>query len=112
MDYIARIVDNISSNLVKYASPDFPVTLKTVYNNHMGGIEVGNQIHTNAGQVESTKVGIKNVKRMITQMNGICQIEMEQDFYKIRLLFPIIDWKQTAARVKSLLLSVFNAGIL
>ena len=91
MDYIARIVDNISSNLVKYASPDFPVTLKTVYNNHMGGIEVGNQIHTNAGQVESTKVGIKNVKRMITQMNGICQIEMEQDFYKIRLLFPIID---------------------
>lgn len=91
MDYIARIVDNISSNLVKYASSDLPVTLKTIYNNHMGGIEVGNRIHANAGQMESTKVGIKNVKRMITQMNGICQIEMEQDFYKIRLLFPIID---------------------
>ena len=91
MDYIARIVDNISSNLVKYASPALPVTLKTVYDNHMGGIEVSNQILTHAGQVESTKVGIKNVKRMITQMNGVCQIEMEQDFYKIRLLFPIID---------------------
>ena len=78
----------------------------------MGGIEVSNQILTHAGQVESTKVGIKNVKRMITQMNGVCQIEMEQDFYKIRLLFPIIDWKQTAAEIPLLLLSVFNAGIL
>ena len=57
----------------------------------MAGIEIVNQITTQNGQVESTKVGIKNVKRMMNQMNGICQIEMEQKFYKIRLLSPIID---------------------
>lgn len=93
MDYIARIVDNISSNLVKYASPDFPVTIKTIYDpeSHMGGIEVCNQIIRQMGQIESTRVGIKNVKQMAAQMNGICQIETEQNTYKIRLLFPMID---------------------
>ena len=91
MDYIARIIDNMSSNLVKYAAPFAPITLKTIYENHMAGIEIVNQITTQNGQVESTKVGIKNVKRMMNQMNGICQIEMEQKFYKIRLLSTIID---------------------
>ncbi len=91
MDYIARIVDNMSSNLVKYATSSVPITLKTIYENHMAGIEVSNQITIQNGVVESTKVGIKNVKRMISQMNGICQIEMEQESYKIRILFPIID---------------------
>ena len=61
MDYIARIVDNLSSNLVKYAASFAPITLKTIYENHMAGIEIVNQITTQNGQVESTKVGIKTV---------------------------------------------------
>lgn len=91
MDYIARIIDNIGDNLTKYADPTLPILLKVIYTNHMAGFEVRNRIRMQTAHVESTKVGIKNIRRMIKQMHGTCHIEMEQDYYKICILFPIQD---------------------
>lgn len=89
MDYIARITDNLSSNLAKYADPAAPILIKTIYETPMAGIEIQNRIRKQSAAVESTKVGMKNVKQMMNQMNGTCQVEINQEFYWVQLLFPL-----------------------
>lgn len=90
MDYLSRIMNNISSNLVKYADPDFPVILRIIYEPSMAGMEITNKIMKQKSGVESTKVGMENIRRMMSQMDGSCQVNMDQETYSIRLLFPAI----------------------
>lgn len=88
MDYLARIMDNICSNLIKYADPGKSVTFRIVCDDSMAGLEITNQIKRQNAQVESTRVGMDNIRHMMKQMNGICQVGMDQESYRIRILFP------------------------
>lgn len=88
MDYLARIMDNICSNLIKYADPGTAVTFRIVSDTSMAGLEIANRIKRQKAQVESTRVGMDNIRHMMKQMNGVCQVDMDQESYKIRILFP------------------------
>lgn len=91
MDYISRIMDNISSNLIRYAEPADVVSFQIIYESSMAGIEICNRIKHQKTQVESTKVGVENIKRMMNNMGGTCQTEMNQEFFKISILFSTIN---------------------
>lgn len=88
MDYLARIMDNICSNLIKYADPRTSVTFRILCDTSMAGLEIANRIKRQNAPVESTRVGMDNIRHMMKQMNGICQVDMDQEYYKIRILFP------------------------
>lgn len=88
MDYIARITDNIGSNLAKYADPEASISIRIIYEGSMAGIEISNQIKQHKTPAESNGVGMENIRRMISSMGGICQTETDHKSFKIRILFP------------------------
>jgi len=88
MDYIGRIVDNLGMNLVKYADAGEPVYLKTVYEKGMAGIEICNRVREFQEGIASTKIGLENVRAMMSDMGGSCEEETGGGIYRIRILFP------------------------
>ena len=89
MDYIARIIDNLSTNLIKYADPKELIWLRTVYEEEWDGIEICNGIKAQAGHVESTKVGLENIKCMMKSMGGACLINENGERFHVKLLFIV-----------------------
>lgn len=90
-DYIMRIMDNITSNIVKYADPSKPVIISSVEDGHMKGFIFKNHIRSIGKKVESTGIGIQSIKSMMMQMDGKCIVEKDKESFWIKLLFPITD---------------------
>jgi len=86
--YIKRTMDNISSNLMKYASKDQPVLIKISSEQNCFCITVQNKIASNTNDEDSTHIGLANIEMMMQKMNGMCQIQEEGDFFSITLCFP------------------------
>lgn len=91
MDYITRIMDNITSNIIKYADNQFVVTIQLVEDSIKGqiGFSFSNAISQNASTQDSNKIGLQSVRNMMKQMDAECRLEEKNGFFEIRILFPI-----------------------
>ena len=89
-DYAGRIINNLVSNIKKYADHSAPVELSTEYHDTFCRITLRNKM-INAGLIESsTGIGVKNIQSMMVQMNGKCHVRSDSDYYSITLGFPIV----------------------
>lgn len=102
VDLATRILDNVSSNLYKYADYNGPITLevsevKNAENlKQLTGsyhpflmIRISNRIRQGNDPVESTGQGLKNIHRMMEQMHGAVTEEQNGEDYTIRLYFEM-----------------------
>lgn len=89
-DYIARIFDNLTSNIVKYAELSEPVWIKDVYSGHNVGIMVGNIKKVLNGKIESNRIGLQNIQKMMEKMGGRAIVEQNSQDFAVTLLFPIV----------------------
>ena len=87
-DYIWRIIDNISSNIIKYADPQKAVEICSVCNGNKIGFSFRNAVKQLEETVESTHVGIPSVKNMMEKMNGICEVRQDKEYFYIAIIFP------------------------
>ena len=88
--YIARIFDNLVSNLLKYAAPAFPISARTQYGRAWAGFVLENWTRDPGDQVESTRIGLYNISAMMQNMGGRCDVEQEGDRFRIALRFPCL----------------------
>lgn len=89
LDYTGRIIDNLLSNIRKYADPSTPIKISTLYINHYIGIKIKNKI-AKPNRYHGSGIGTKNINTMMQQMNGLCEIKINSDYYCIILYFPVI----------------------
>ena len=89
-DYITRIFDNITSNIIKYAEPSKPVQVQSEYRDGYVGFSFLNEIKGLTKKENSTNIGLKNVKNMMTKMKGKCEIQRKENQFQITLLFPCV----------------------
>ncbi len=89
-DYLGRIMDNLYSNLDKYADRDGEVRMRIVYEQNRAGAVIENRIALPGQYVEGTGIGVKNIMLMMEQMQGSVQVEMVRDHYCITLYFPLV----------------------
>lgn len=89
-DFAGRIIDNLVSNIKKYAHPDLPVFLISEYTKTSACITIQNTIAVPEQFVHGTGIGVKNIHAMMHQMHGLCQVNIESDTYSITLKFPVI----------------------
>lgn len=89
-DYAGRIIDNLVSNIKKYADPNTPVILSAEYNASYASITIQNKSAQPNQYVHGTGIGVKNIHAMMSQMNGFCKVKIEPDAYSIILGFPIV----------------------
>lgn len=88
-DYMGRIIDNLITNIKKYASPDTPVRLSSAYHSSLAGITIENTSVQPSPHVHGTGIGVKNIYSMMARMNGTCSVESKAGRYSITLAFPI-----------------------
>ncbi len=87
-DYVMRILDNVTSNIVKYADPSVPVEIFSVEEGRMAGFSFENKIRELEEKEESTEIGIQNMKNMMQKMGGKCTTEIKGERFRLTLLFP------------------------
>ncbi|MCD8023075.1 MAG: HAMP domain-containing histidine kinase, partial [Lachnospiraceae bacterium] len=90
-DYMGRIMNNIISNIEKYADKDQDITVSVFCGNDRVDISIGNKIAGANPYVEGTGIGVKNISMMMRQMNGASKVAMTEDSYCITLSFPAVD---------------------
>lgn len=89
-DYIMRIFDNITSNIIKYADADYPVAVRSVSYDGFAGISFENHKQEQNRREESTNIGIHNIKDMMSKMDGFCEVKQSDQMFRIALLFKVI----------------------
>ena len=88
--YVVRILDNITSNIVKYAGKNEPVVICCDVSCGAVRLTFVNGIGIPEGTVESTRIGLVNVKNMMERMGGTCRTEQSRERFSLTLLFPCI----------------------
>lgn len=89
-DYIGRIINNIQSNIVKYADSLKPVFLSTKSDGKNFYISIENTISDHAHDNSSNGIGLKNISSMMKKMNGNCSIHANKQTFKIELSIAIL----------------------
>ncbi len=90
MDYISRILDNVTSNIQKYADINCPVIIGSVKNGNMEGFYFENRAAMQSEENESTEVGIQSIKNMMAKMGGKCIAGKENETFRLILYFPTV----------------------
>lgn len=89
-DYIGRIFDNLSSNIKKYANRQMPVNLSVTERKGYLVVRIANAVAQFEEKMESTEVGISNVKLMMEKMKGECVVTEDSREFKVELWFPMV----------------------
>lgn len=88
-DYIGRIINNILSNILKYADKDYNIELSSAYFKDNVNINIKNKILNTNQNTQGTGIGLNNIRMMMEQMNNKCETIIENDTYTIKLIFII-----------------------
>ena len=85
--YVRRILDNITSNAVKYADPGREIEIRFVREEEKVGLSFRNGTLPVPPSAESTKVGLTSMQTMMEKMNGVFRVEQGDDWFCVTLLF-------------------------
>lgn len=109
-DYIGRIMNNIISNIEKYADKSQEIRLELLYE-YKNGIAAAENVQEQSEEkseadyiemsftngiavpnqyVEGTGIGVKNISMMMNQMQGFARTEISEEQYCIALFFPVM----------------------
>ena len=88
-DYLSRIMDNVASNIVKYADPQEPVAVRSAQEGKLVGFSVENALRRGGEMAESTGIGIQSIGSMMRKMGGCCRARQEGERFRIELLFGL-----------------------
>ena len=91
IDFIGRIVNNILSNMEKYANREKTVELGVIYNENSIQIYIQNAVSPSRNQVKGTGMGMKNIAFMMEQMMGSVHMSDTEQHYRMELEFPVTD---------------------
>lgn len=87
--YIHRLIDNIVSNLLKYADPAVPIRVTAARDGAFLCLTFSNQVRPVSSQQGSSRIGLANVRTMMAKMGGSCQVETSAIDFTLALRFPL-----------------------
>lgn len=88
VDYLSRVLDNLYSNLVKYADPEYPATFLVEYRDGMIVVTGQNRIAKQQGRVESTKLGLLTCESIMLRLRGSFRTQKEEETFTVVLTLP------------------------
>lgn len=86
---LMRIVDNVFSNITKYADPEHPITMTLNASRSFVVIECKNKIRRNTDGAESNGIGLKTCVRLGSLVAKKFEYEKTDDFFTCRLVFAL-----------------------
>ena len=86
--FIRRLMDNINSNIIKYAEVSEPVFIRTDYREPNFSLSFDNSVKKNAPSTDSTQIGMTVMKSMMEKMGGRLAVERLSGRFCVTLIFP------------------------
>lgn len=87
---VVRVMDNLTSNLLKYADPGVPVNIALVEQEDWVGVRIVNVLGPLPDGAESSGVGLASASRIMEQMGGRLEREETGDGFQVTLLFKTV----------------------
>ena len=87
--YLRRILDNLSSNILKYASLREPIFLQAREQEGALVFSFRNGLKEQEEPTEGTCVGLSSVEAMMEKMGGSSHAEQAGKTFQITLVFPL-----------------------
>ena len=87
-NYVARILDNITSNIVKYGQKERPVIISCSCDEETVRIAFENAVKAAGEPKESSGIGLPNIRKMMERMGGSCRFGQRGGQFYIHLFFP------------------------
>lgn len=88
--YFGRVMDNVFSNLQKYADASEPVSVFSDYEDGFLVVAVENAVREGGDRAESNGIGNKTCRRIMELMNGSFSVTRSESKYKVELKIPAI----------------------
>lgn len=86
--YLKRVMDNLVSNIKKYADKNYPVMVITELRENEISVCVSNHIAKAMDRVESTKIGIRTCQKIISHMGGKFILHSDETHYAAEFTLP------------------------
>ena len=90
VEYLCRIFDNIVSNLKKYAEKSRPIRIFVGKKQDYVEVSVSNSCRMDSASVESSKIGLENVKSLMRYQSGYADIQRDEESFCVTLHFPAV----------------------
>ncbi len=87
-NYLSRIMDNITSNLIKYADSSQPVLIGSIHGERKVGFFIENAVGRK--EQDGTGIGLQSMKSMMVKMGGSCRTEDAGDRFRVEITFPAV----------------------
>ena len=87
--YFSRVVDNIFSNIIKYADVNEPVVIESRCDGEELGICCRNKIRTDRNIPESNGIGLKTCRRIMEEMGGSLSHKEENGYFSVAISMPV-----------------------
>ena len=88
VDYLSRVLDNLYSNIVKYADHQSPAIFRVEYRDRMVVVTGENKIAKRSGKVESTKLGLLTCESIMHALHGNFRTQKKDDTFTVVLSLP------------------------
>ena len=88
VDYLSRVLDNLYSNILKYADPAEPATFRVEYRDRVIVMTGENKIAKRSGRVESTKLGLLTCESIMHSLQGSFRTQSQGDTFTVVLVLP------------------------
>ncbi len=89
--YICRVVDNIFSNIIKYAAPDRSVSIIREFDGKRLSLIFENAVRTDRDIPESNKIGLLTCTRMMQDIGGELLYCEESGIFRVEMVFFVPD---------------------
>ena len=90
VQYFQRALDNLFSNIEKHADPAKRVTLMARQEDGRMVVDLVNGVPDRPNPVESTKIGLQTVRKIIQDMGGLFETQMEDGKFLAEISLPCV----------------------
>lgn len=87
--YIKRLLDNVTSNLIKYADPAVMVQAAVRQEGDQILLFFRNEVRPDASHEDSSGIGLSNMRTMMEKMGGKLTVEQKDRMFQVSLRFPV-----------------------
>ncbi len=88
--YLMRVVNNLVSNVKKYADPQRYVVIMSELRENRLSLAVSNSVPPEAPRTESTKIGLMTCRKIMEAMRGSFETRVEDEHFMAELSIPVI----------------------
>lgn len=87
---LMRMIDNIFSNIVKYADASAPIVIGDFLDNDYICLHFRNKIRADSAHVESTGIGLKTCSRIASAIGARFTVSKEDGLFTVSLALPLM----------------------